>query len=220
MCWQRERQRQRPTHFLSLRLDAAQFGEFFGHVRRAHPAQAAHLVQPQSMHITLLMLSVPAAELRAAAACLDAAAAVCRDRFPPPPQAAPSAVSPPPSPRLAVAVKGVGTFGNGRVVWAKVVAPQTDGDSSFPRARPVSIEALTRFANDLQALFASRGYVPSPYHFKPHATLMKIRAPVNPARGKRDSFNPQSPAAQTISSQTVWNYQHWDPWRMTAIINV
>ncbi|KAJ3040722.1 hypothetical protein HDU99_010141, partial [Rhizoclosmatium hyalinum] len=138
----------RPTHFLSLRLDSAAFRPFHNHVNNNHPALAHHLVPQNSHHITVLLLTLTPGNLASALNCLEACAqSVIPKHFPAPAT-------------LDLNIKGIGTFGNGKVVWAKVIE---DVDKK-----------LTRFAEDVQALFADYGLLQGRYDFRPHATLMKI----------------------------------------------
>ncbi|KAI9335674.1 kinase A anchor protein [Obelidium mucronatum] len=183
----------KPSHFISLRLNSEHFQEFAKHVEAKHETLSRHLVGPASHHVTLLVLALNKSNYSAALDCMDACAnSVIPKWFPTPEH------------KLRLAFSGIGTFGNGRVVFAKVAS---DLDSSLPSGQDASTLATTSmdsnqligFAKDVQALFADYGLLgDTRYDFRPHVTLMKL--------GGSKSVSSSS-SVNTSDAANNWNKQ-------------
>ncbi|KAJ3393653.1 hypothetical protein HDU84_001428 [Entophlyctis sp. JEL0112] len=169
----------RLTHFLSLRLDPVKFSPFFDHVASTHPQFSSYLVSPNSMHITLLVLTIPRESIPYAIHVLRVSCeASIAKWFPHLIRADDSRHR-----NFHVCLRGVGTFGNGRVIWARVVDDSGPTSPAVGDSVNMGICELSGLAHDLHEAFSQCGFVPERYEFKPHATLLKIRVP--PGSGRR-----------------------------------
>eukprot|EP00741_Cyanophora_paradoxa_P009255 tig00001490_g8965.t1 len=146
----------RPTHFLSLRLTSPAVISEIERVQKAMleaaPPISTHLINPTSMHFTLFVMTLSPAELAVAKALLEESDEVRRAA-----EAFAAAAR-----ATALRMKGIGSFGGGRVVWCGL-------EASAARA------ALEAFAAAVHGCFAGAGLAPARLDFVPHCTLAKVR---------------------------------------------
>ncbi|KAL1923653.1 uncharacterized protein VTP21DRAFT_8633 [Calcarisporiella thermophila] len=146
-----------PNYFLSVRLDSPRIQEnlskFYNRVNESRPELSKLLIKPKQVHVTLFVMHLKGEEeIQRARECLFNSKDIIQEYYP--------------SIRPSLYFYGIGTFGNGRVVYC---SPRHD--ESLVQFTALSRSLYERFQRDgiisLDCRIAQK--------FTPHATLMKVR---------------------------------------------
>ncbi|KAJ1961612.1 hypothetical protein GGI12_003148 [Dipsacomyces acuminosporus] len=164
--------RLQPNYFLSIRLDDSlvqrQILQFHDHIRTNHSKWRRYLIKPAQMHLTLGVMHLGSdSAINGAHDLLEGSTDLVQKHL---------------TRNPTIALKGIGTFGSNRVVYAK--AKDSSGE-------------LARFVRELRLRFWSNGYAESPPKAPPYTPFFQNNEiPDGPPReitaGKVDDWAPHA----------------------------